>query len=122
MERKWITYKKAYKKAEKTLDTFLNNMENTNGFFYHFINIKTAEREWNSEVSIIDTAIFICGAILAGEYFGGKVKEKAELLYKQINWNWYVDQQVNQFYMGYSKEKGFEGHWDMYAEQLILYI
>ena len=122
VERKWITYKKAYEKAEKTLDTFLNNMENTNGFFYHFINIKTAEREWNSEVSIIDTAIFICGAILAGEYFGGKVKEKAELLYKQINWNWYVDQQVNQFYMGYSKEKGFEGHWDMYAEQLILYI
>ena len=122
VERNWITYEKANERVEGTLDTFLNRLENINGFFYHFINMETAQREWNSEVSIIDTAIFICGAILAGEYFGGKVKEKAELLYKQINWNWYVDQQVNQFYMVYSIEKGFEGHWDMYAEQLILYI
>ena len=122
VERNWINYEKANERVEGTLDTFLNSLENINGFFYHFINMETAQREWNSEVSIIDTAIFICGAILAGEYFGGKVKEKAELLYKQINWNWYVDQQVNQFYMVYSIEKGFEGHWDMYAEQLILYI
>lgn len=41
------------------------------------MNMKTAKREWNSEVSIIDTGIFICGAILAGEYFRGEVKEKA---------------------------------------------
>lgn len=122
VQRKWITYKKAYERAENTLDTFLNNMESTNGFFYHFVNIQTAKRAWNSEVSVIDTAIFICGAILAGEYFGGKVKEKAEKLYKNINWDWYVDKTVNQFYMGYSKEKGFWGHWDMYAEQLMLYI
>ena len=117
VERNWITYEKANERVEGTLDTFLNSLENINGFFYHFINMETAQREWNSEISIIDTAIFICGAIFAGEYFGGKVKERAELLYKQINWNWYVDKKVNQFYMGYSKEKGFEGHWDMYAEQ-----
>ena len=122
VERNWITYEKANERGEGTFDTFLNSLENINGFFYHFINMETAQREWNSEISIIDTAIFICGAIFAGEYFGGKVKERAELLYKQINWNWYVDKKVNQFYMGYSKEKGFEGHWDMYAEQLILYI
>ena len=109
-QRKWISNKKAYERAENTLDTFLNNMESTNGFFYHFVNIHTAKRAWNSEVSIIDTAIFICGAILVGEYFGGKVKEKAEKLYRNINWNWYVDKEVNQFYMGYSKEKGFWGH------------
>lgn len=90
--------------------------------FLSFINMKTAQREWKSEVSIIDTAIFICGALLAGEYFGGEIKEKAETLYERINWNWYTDKSVNQFYMGYSKEKGFWGHWDMYAEQLMLYV
>lgn len=110
VERKWISYKSAYERVDRTLDTFLNNMESTNGFFYHFVNMKTAQREWNSEVSIIDTAIFICGALLAGEYFEGKIKEKAELLYKKINWDWYTDKTLNQFYMGYSKEKGFEGH------------
>ncbi len=121
-ERNWINYKKAYQRINKTLDTFLYNMYEENGFFYHFVNLKTAKREWNSEISIIDTAIFICGALLAGEYFEGEVKEKAKRLYEQINWKWYLDEQINQFYMGYSKEKGFWGHWNMYAEQLMLYI
>lgn len=38
--------------------------------------MKTGKREWNCEVSIIDTAILICGAITAGEYFGKEVKIK----------------------------------------------
>lgn len=122
VERKWMSFQNAYDRAKGTLDTFLNNMEATNGFFYHFVNMETAKREWNSEVSIIDTGIFICGAIFAGEYFKGEVKEKAKQLYKNINWNWYCDKNTNQFYMGYSPENGFFGHWDMYAEQLMLYI
>lgn len=122
VERNWISYPKAYNRANRTLETFLNHMEATHGFFYHFVNMETAKREWNSEVSIIDTGIFICGAILAGEYFRGGVKEKAEQLYQNIEWNWYRDENTNQFYMGYSPEKGFSGHWDMYAEQLMLYI
>lgn len=121
-ERKWISYNKAYKIANGTLDTFLNNVEEINGFFYHFINMNTAKREWKSEVSIIDTGILVCGAIFAGEYFKGKVKEKAEKIYKRINWSWYLDKINNQFYMGYRPEKGFFGHWDMYAEQLMLYV
>ena len=121
-ERKWIKYEKAYKRAEKTLDTFLNNIEGENGFYYHFVSIKTGKREWNCEISIIDTAIFICGAIVAGEFFGKKVKEKAEELYKRINWEWYRNKNNNYFYMGYNPEKGFWGQWDMYAEQLMLYV
>lgn len=122
VERKWISFEKAYHRANRTLDTFLNNMEAIHGFFYHFVDMETAKRVWNCEVSIIDTGIFICGAIFVGEYFKGEIKEKAERLYKNINWNWYRDEKVNQFYMGYSPEKGFSGHWDMYAEQLMLYI
>lgn len=84
--------------------------------------MQTGKREWNCEISIIDTAIFICGAILVGEYFSGEVKEKAETLYKRINWEWYRDKETNYFYMGYKPEKGFWGHWDRYAEQLMLYV
>lgn len=122
VERKWISYKKAYKRANKTLDTFLNNVEGENGFYYHFVNMDTGKREWNCEISIIDTAIFICGAICAGEFFEGEVKQKAEELYKRINWEWYRNKETNYFYMGYKPEKGFWGHWDMYAEQLMLYV
>lgn len=122
VEHNWIGYKKAFDRANGTLDTFINNVEEENGFFYHFINMKTGKREWNCEISIIDTAIFLCGAITAGEYFKGQVKEKAEILYKNIDWEWYRNKETNQFYMGYKPENGFWGHWDMYAEQLMLYV
>ncbi len=120
VKRKWLKYEQAYNRASKTLDTFLNNVEGKNGFFYHFVNLYTGKREWQCEISIIDTAIFICGAITAGEFFGGEVKEKAERLYEKINWQWYKDEKF--FYMGYKPEIGFWGRWDMYAEQLMLYI
>lgn len=122
VKHKWISYNNAYDRANRTLDTFINNVEGKNGFYYHFVNMETGKREWNCEISIIDTAIFICGAITVGEYFGGQVKEKAEILYKKIDWEWYRNKDTNYFYMGYTPEKGFWGHWDMYAEQLMLYV
>lgn len=121
-KRKGIKQPSAYERAKGTLDTFLNNVEGKNGFYYHFVNMNTGKREWNCEISIIDTAIFICGAIVAGEFFKGEVKEKAEELYKKINWEWYRNKENNFFYMGYKPENGFWGQWDMYAEQLMLYV
>lgn len=122
VEHKWISYKKAYDRANKTLDTFINNVEGKNGFYYHFVNIENGKREWDCEISIIDTAIFLCGAIVVGEYFKGEVKEKAEILYRKVNWEWYRNKDTNYFYMGYKPEEGFWGHWDMYAEQLMTYV
>ena len=84
--------------------------------------MNTGKREWNCEISIIDTAIFICGAITAGEYFGGDIKYKANLLYDKINWKWYRNESNNLFYMGYTPEKGFWGQWDGYAEQIMMYV
>lgn len=122
VERKVIKYEEGYERANRTLDTFLNNVEGENGFFYHFVNMKNGKKEWNSEISIIDTAIFICGALFVGEYFNGIIKTKADKLYNRINWKWYVNPKTNYFFMGYKPEIGFWGNWDMYAEQLMLYI
>lgn len=121
-ERKWVSYNDAYERTLGTLNTLLNNVSEENGVFYHFVNINTGRRAWDSEVSIIDTSIAVCGALTAGEYFGGEIKEKAEQLYKRVNWNWFVDKSKNQYYMAYSPEKGFKGHWDFYAEQLMMYF
>ena len=121
VEEGWITKEEGKKRAEKTLDTILA-MENIEGFFFHFVNMETGKREWGSELSNIDTAILVCGALEVGEYFGETVKEKATKIYEAINWNWFVDPSNNQFYMSYAPEKGFSGHWDFYAEQLMLYV
>lgn len=122
VERQWVTREEGYERALGTLNTLLNNAQQEKGFFYHFINMNTGKREWNSEVSVIDTAIAICGAINAGEYFGGEVKVKAEEVYKRVDWTWYRNPKTNQFYMGYTPERGFFGAWDMTAEQFMMYF
>ncbi len=121
VENGWLSQEEGYLRANKTLDTLLK-MDNIHGFFYHFVDINTGKRAWNSEISIIDTGLLINGVLTVGEYFGGEVKEKSKKLYEQIEWNWFVDPKNKQFYMSYSPEKGFQGHWDFYAEQLFLYI
>ncbi|WP_161793348.1 glucoamylase family protein [Cohnella kolymensis] len=125
-DRGWITREEGFERARGTLNTLLHHAAQKNGFFYHFLNMQTAERYGSTELSIIDTGIAINGALSAGEYFGGEVKELADQLYKNVDWEWYRDpnpgERFNQFYMGYSPEHGFSGHWDFYAEQFMLYF
>ena len=56
-----------------TLESMKDLMRVT-GFYYHFYYEKNGRPATGSEVSGIDTAIFIIGALSAGEFFGGKVK------------------------------------------------
>src|ERR1700682_3726113 len=41
------------------------------GFYYHFLQMDTGRRAWKSELSTIDTAIFIAGVLTAAYYFTG---------------------------------------------------
>lgn len=78
------------------------------GAFYHFID-EEGNRFGNSEVSVVDTALLIAGAIVAGEYFGGEVKEKADQLYANVDWEFFIDSDDALFYMGWkhAAERGF---------------
>jgi len=121
IENDWIGYQEGYDRVLNTLIT-LEGMQRTHGFYYHFVGMSSGFRSGYSEVSIIDTAILICGAIVAGEYFGGEIRDKVDAIYQAIEWDWYYDPVWNMFYMGYSPESGFGGHWDMANEQLMLYF
>lgn len=124
IERGWITYQEGFERTKGTLKTFLNNVEHDDGFFYHFLDMKTAKKNksFYDCASIIDTTLFLNGAITSSEYFGGEIAELFEQIYARIDWTVYYDESVNQFYMGYTKEKGGFGHWDTYAEQLTQYL
>lgn len=118
----WITYDEGYDHASRTMDTLLN-MTHYHGFFHHFVSMATTERVWNSEVSVIDTALLMVGALTAGQYFGGDVEDKARELYERVDWNWYINPQTNRYYMSYYPEDGFHtGRWYGFAEQLIMYV
>ncbi|MEQ6377844.1 glucoamylase family protein [Bacillaceae bacterium S4-13-56] len=122
VERDWITKDEAKQRVEGTLDTLLEEAEHINGVFYHFLNMSNAKRAGTSEVSIIDTAILVNGALTTGEYFGGDIKDKAEEIYKRVDWEWFRNPDQNLFYMSYSPENGFAGAWDFYAEQQMIYF
>lgn len=118
----WIKMDEA---RQRTLDTLiaLQNLEHVSGFFYHFYNQYTGLPSSGSEVSNIDTAILLCGALFAGQYFGGEVMIEAQKLYDRVDWNWYVNPSTNMFYMGYDpKTQRFSGAWDVYGEQLMMYF
>lgn len=127
VEKGYISLNEGQERASKTMDTLLA-MERTEGFYYHFVDMETGKRAWESEVSSIDTAILMMGVLTAGSYFGGEVETKAQEIYDGVNWPWFIDEERNMFHMAYRPEKalegqgGFEGHWDFYAEQLMLYV
>lgn len=121
IEKGYISYEAGYERVNKTLDTLLA-MERVEGFYFHFVDMNTGKRAWESEVSSIDTSILLMGVLSAGQYFGGEIETKAKQLYDGVNWPKFVDESRQMFYMAYRPEKGFEGHWDFYAEQLMLYV
>ena len=73
----WITRAQGRARVLTTLQTFWNGPQGDqangfigyNGLFYHFLDMTTATRTWNSELSSIDTALLIAGIIDARQYF-----------------------------------------------------
>ncbi|HEX4235750.1 MAG TPA: hypothetical protein VH041_15765, partial [Caldimonas sp.] len=64
------------------------------GFYYHFLHMTSGRRAWRSELSSIDTAIFIAGALTAAQYFDGADADETEIrvlakqLYERVEWDW----------------------------------
>lgn len=132
VEHKWIPKEEAKKRILTALDTFLPKKQDDEpiaegryGFFYHFLNMNTGKRAGKAEISTVDTAILVCGAITAGEYFGGDIKKKAEELYKRVEWDKFLNKDKgsweNCFSMGWSPERGFlNSYWDYYTDEVII--
>lgn len=123
IDRGWITRDAGYERARITLETFVNGeVEGERGFFYHFVDMQTGERVWASELSSIDTALLVSGALVAGQYFEGTaVQTLATQLYENVQWDWMLaDGDVMR--MGWRPESGFlSAAWDHFDESLILY-
>ena len=121
VEKGYITRDEGFERASRTLDTLLA-LDRKDGFYYHFLDLNTGQRAWESEVSSIDTAILLMGVLTAGQYFGGEVADKARTIYKGVDFPTFLDEDRQMFYMAWRPDRGYEGHWDFYAEQLMLYV
>jgi hypothetical protein len=105
------------------LNFLLTRVEAENGFFYHYMDLNTGARAGASEISSIDTAILVCGALSCREYFNDvRITELATELYNRVNWRWMLNQ-GSTLSKGWVPESGFmRDRWHTYSEAMMLYL
>jgi hypothetical protein len=136
VERKIISRRDAVERTLNTLRFFWNskqsrdatNVTGYKGFFYHFLKKESGLREWNCELSTVDTGLLIMGALFAQSYFmkntpgESEIRQLADSLYRRIDWT-YFTQQSPAMSMSWRPENGFNRTtWDGYSEGTFLYI
>jgi len=122
-ERGWIGKQKAQQYCLKTLRFALKQLPSQRGFFYHFVDWETGKPMKYSEVSSIDTALLLAGALTAGEYFKGtEVEALSQALYERVDFPWMLNG-GDTLSMGWKPDTGFlKERWNSYNESLILYL
>ena len=135
IERGFITRTEAVERVLTTLRFFWNSPQGPEadatgyrGFYYHFLDMNTGRRAWNCELSTIDSAFFLAGALAAGEYFDAAAPDEVEIrtladsLYQRADWTW-AQADGAALSMGWTPENGFLPYrWEGYDEALLLYI
>ncbi len=76
VERGWMARADAASRTLVTLRFFCDSEQSEQpdatghkGFYYHFLDMKTGQRVWQSEVSLIDTTLLLAGVLTASVYF-----------------------------------------------------
>ncbi len=122
-DRDWVSPKQARERAKITLRFLLNTAPEEHGFFYHFIDSRTGERRWSSEVSSIDTALLLTGALTARQCFADdpEIVSLATALYERADFPWMMRGEPPLLSMGWKPESGFiPARWDSYSEHMML--
>ncbi len=99
VERGWIPREEAYARVLKTLNAFWPDPDNPDdicvdghfGLFWHFVDGHTGRMKPVDCVAICDSADFIAGVIVAGEYFKGtEIETLAKKIYDRVEWDQFV--------------------------------
>ena len=134
VDRGWVTRDAARGRVRTTLETLWSKPQGSGdgfigrwGFFYHFLDMNTALRVWDSELSTIDTALLFAGVLDAGQYFDGpdtnevRIRFLADTLYRRAEWKLIKNLQPG-LPMGWKPSTGFFGRWQGYNEAMIMYL
>jgi len=124
-ERGWLERVSARERTRNTLRFFANRAFQQRGWFYHWLDTKTGERRWNSEVSSIDTALLLGGILTSRQYFreDNEINDLARQIYERVDFRWMLNGHPMQLSHGWKPETGFlKPRWDTYSEDTILYV
>jgi len=122
-KRGYLSRPAAEARVLNTLRFLWKKLSNHRGFFYHFANINTGERLWDSEVSSIDTSILLCGVLTCREHFAhSEISELALEIFNRVDWNW-LSEDTPVLPHGWTPEGGFlQYRWDDYSEMMMMYL
>lgn len=135
VERGYVTRRAGALSTLKTLKVFKASPQGSEpdatgykGFYYHFLDMKTGRRKWDCELSTMDTALFIAGALTAAAYFDHQnetetqIRKLADELYRRIDWHWALNRGASVTH-GWKPKTGFLRYrWLGYNEAALLYI
>src|ERR1700733_14581388 len=90
--------------------------------------MQSGKRTWQSELSLIDSAMLLAGILAAGAYFTDSSKSESEIriladaLYRRVDWRWAQNGKPT-LSQGWKPERGFLHYgWEGYSEAIILYV
>jgi hypothetical protein len=136
VDHAWISRADASARVQSTLRTLWEAPQGTNltgtagykGWFYHFLDMDTAVRQANSELSSIDTALLLAGVLDAKQFFNRATSDEtairllADSIFNRMDWLWMMNR-GNSLTHGWRPESGFIGNrWTGYSEAMILYL
>ena len=125
MQHRWITKNQARARILVTLNFLAYRVPRARGWYYHWMNKSTGQRDRHSEVSSIDTALLLAGVLTAREAFhrDREIVRLADLIYRRVDFEWMLNGSPVLLSHGWRPESGFlNRRWDSYSELMILYL
>ena len=121
--RGFVSHSEARERVLQCLSFLWHKLPTHRGFFYHFANIDTGERMWDSEVSSVDTAILLCGILTCRQHFHDEtISELAHAIFDRVEWTW-LSEDTTLLSHGWTPELGFiPSRWDLYSELMMMYL
>jgi hypothetical protein len=123
-KRGFVPLTEARDRALVTLRFLWKKMPTHRGFFYHFADLNTGERVWDSEVSSVDTAILLCGVLTCRQHFEehSEISLLAYEIFNRVDWTW-LSEDTSLLPHGWTPEIGFLPYrWDYYSELMMMYL
>ncbi len=128
-ENGWVNKSQAKSKTKKILTNVLDKLDGYKGWYYHFVDVKTGKREWNCELSSIDSGLLFAGIHMAEGYWQDpEIQKLSRQIMSKVDWKWFLTDGGKKpnsltFSMGWSPEKEFlDSRWDGFYEHMFLYI
>lgn len=121
----WIPKEQARLRALTTLRYFWAHAFHDHGWYYHFMDASTGARRLNSEISSMDTALFLAGVLTVQGYFSAdrEIRQLAKQIFERVDFIWMLNGNPLILSHGVTPGSGFlNPRWIAYSEASILYL